>query len=237
MSIPGLAAILTVTLHILETTQKVKSNRAECRDMAARASQLALSVNDMAKAQNTEDRDEVLKENLDKFLKVLQEIATFMESQVGLRLRHRVLNMRRIEASIGEHASLLDDAWTAFHTASLINIQHKLHLLRAALAQANTLDGDYRLFRRSDIHLKGLVARYDDVQGYIVEEHNGEVEGHGVMVRRSAGYSDFSKLQQYLRFAKKIWDHRVEQLFGYSRSEGCVMFTVYHGGRFLMNLC
>jgi hypothetical protein len=103
--------------------------------MAARASQLALSVNDMAKVQNTEDRDEVLKENLEKFLKfvssahttlsstngvldrVLQEIATFMESQVGLRLRHRVLNMRRIEASIGEHASLLDDAWTAFHVS------------------------------------------------------------------------------------------------------------------------
>jgi len=36
------------------------------------------------------------------------------------------------------------------------------------------------------------VARYDDVQGYIVEEHNGEVEGRAVMVRRSAGYSDFS---------------------------------------------
>ena len=102
--------------------------------MAARASQLALSVNDMAKVQNTEDRDEVLKENLEKFLKfvssahtisstkgvpdrVLQEIATFMESQVGLRLRHRVLNMCRIEASIGEHASLLDDAWTAFHVS------------------------------------------------------------------------------------------------------------------------
>src|ERR1700685_3236151 len=102
--------------------------------MAARASQLALSVNDMAKVQNTEDRDEVLKENLEKFLKfvscahtisstkgvpdrVLQEIATFMESQVGLRLRHRVLNMRRIEASIGEHARLLDDAWTAFHVS------------------------------------------------------------------------------------------------------------------------
>jgi hypothetical protein len=32
-------------------------------------------------------------------------------------------------------------------------------------------------------------------------------------------------------------DHRVEQLFGYSRSEGCVMFTVYHGGRLLVNLC
>jgi len=31
-------------------------------------------------------------------------------------------------------------------------------------------------------------------------------------------------------------DHRVEQLVGYSRSEGCVMFTVYHGGRLLVNL-
>jgi hypothetical protein len=36
------------------------------------------------------------------------------------------------------------------------------------------------------------VATYDDGQGYIVQEHNGEVEGRAVMVRRSGGYSDFS---------------------------------------------
>ena len=68
------------------------------------------------------------------------------------------------------------------------------------------------------------MATYDDGQGYIVQEYNGEVEGRAVMVRRSGGYSDFSvgdndlvyvrylflnfptqKLQQYLRFTKKIW--------------------------------
>ena len=157
MAIPGLAGILAVTLYILETTkvhthciisihvdhldwtirigiQKVKSNRIECRDMAARASQVALSVNDMAKVQETEDGDDVLKKNLDNFLKfvfslftlssannfrvrVLQEIATFMESQVGLGLRQRVLNRSNIEASINQHTSLLNDAWTTFHVS------------------------------------------------------------------------------------------------------------------------
>jgi len=37
--------------------------------MAERASQVALSVNDMTKVQGTEDGDEVLKENLEKFLR------------------------------------------------------------------------------------------------------------------------------------------------------------------------
>jgi hypothetical protein len=102
--------------------------------MAARASQLALSVKDMAKVQETGDGDDVLKNNLEKFLKfvsslltplstnkflvrVLQEIATFMESQVGLGLRQRVLNRRSIEASINERTSLLDEAWTTFHVS------------------------------------------------------------------------------------------------------------------------
>ena len=37
--------------------------------MAVRASEIALSVNAMAKLENYEDGDDVLKENLEKFLK------------------------------------------------------------------------------------------------------------------------------------------------------------------------
>jgi hypothetical protein len=130
----------------------------------------------------------------------------------------------------------------------------------------------YRLFRKSDIHLRSLVARYDDEQGCIVEEHNGEVEGRAVMVRRSAGYSDFS-VGNYLPYVLLISvpqlprpeiatisevrqenmvlmcalnncfllltlfhrDHRVEQLFGYSRAEGSAIFAVYHGGKLFVN--
>ena len=38
-----------------------------------------------------------------------------MESQVELKLLHRVLNRRSIETSISDHASLLDKAWMTFH--------------------------------------------------------------------------------------------------------------------------
>ena len=36
------------------------------------------------------------------------------------------------------------------------------------------------------------MGTYNDGQGHVVQEYNGEVEGRAVMVRRSGGYSDFS---------------------------------------------
>ena len=155
MAIPGLAAILAVTLYILETTQV----HIYCMHLDhpphwggpsisifRKWNQIALSAEIWLKEHlrllfrsmtwpRFRERKMVTR-YLRKILRnswglscfnlhyrsfsnvlvsVLEQIAKFMESQVGLGLRYRVLNRRNIEASINEHTRLLNDAWMTFH--------------------------------------------------------------------------------------------------------------------------
>jgi len=118
---PPLKSVVAGVLHIGDLSEKVKSNKEECRKLASRAQEtldrIAVAVPDATCISSD------LLVRIDEFTRTLTDIECFMKSLCRLGVLRRLLHHKEHEDLIVEFNRRLDEAFKSFILISTIKIE------------------------------------------------------------------------------------------------------------------
>jgi len=118
---PPLKGAVAGVLHVVDLSQKVKSNKDECQKLASRVQEIldriALAVPDATRISPD------LLTRIDEFTRTLADIECFMEKLCHVKVIERLLRHKEHEGSIAEFNRRLDDALKSFILISTLKIE------------------------------------------------------------------------------------------------------------------
>ncbi|EPS97302.1 hypothetical protein FOMPIDRAFT_1061898, partial [Fomitopsis schrenkii] len=124
-SFPPVALPAAILLKIFQIIRDVQTNQQQCYDLAQRC----LSFLDLVREQIVDHRREAplsLLDALRKFTDTLEAMHVFLLTQVQKKWRERLIRKGSVQASLGELNAQLNDAFSSFQMATLINIHYTL---------------------------------------------------------------------------------------------------------------
>ncbi|KAJ6467275.1 hypothetical protein C8R45DRAFT_1219091 [Mycena sanguinolenta] len=119
---PPLKSVVSAALVLVEMTEKITSNKAECERLAERAAQIVQDIWRQTKDFNVELPAEV-ERSVAEIETLLQKIKTFFNGLEKEKLWQRLARQDRHKSQIEEYGQLLDEAISSFS----ISI-HRLHV-------------------------------------------------------------------------------------------------------------
>ncbi|KAJ7469828.1 hypothetical protein B0H11DRAFT_2043569 [Mycena galericulata] len=130
---PPLKSAVSAVLVVLEMSEKVKSNKKECKRIAERSEQLVRDI-----LRQTKDFDVALppevEESVDQIEKLFEEIKEFFKGLKEENFLQRLARQDRNKSQVEEYRRLLDEAMWYFDHNLDLSI-HRLHLESAAADQ------------------------------------------------------------------------------------------------------
>jgi hypothetical protein len=118
---PPLKGTVSSILHIIELSQKVKSNKEDCQKLACRVQEILDKIKVAVHHATCISFD--LLGRIDEFARALDEIELFMESLCRVNVFKRVLRHKEHEGSLVEFNRRLDDALKSFMLISTIKTE------------------------------------------------------------------------------------------------------------------
>ncbi|KAJ6469904.1 hypothetical protein C8R45DRAFT_426530 [Mycena sanguinolenta] len=121
---PPLKSVVSVALVLVEMTERIKSNKAECERLAERAAQIVQDIWRQTKDFNVELSAEVQK-SVAEIETLLRKIEAFFNGLEKENIWQRLARQDRHKSQVEEYGRLLDEAIWAFS----INLQFSMHRL------------------------------------------------------------------------------------------------------------
>ncbi|KAJ6467248.1 hypothetical protein C8R45DRAFT_476147 [Mycena sanguinolenta] len=121
---PPLKSVASAALVLLEMSEKIKSNKAECEHLAGRAAQIVQDIWRQTKDFNVELPAEV-ERSVVEIETLFLKIKTFFNGLEKEKLWQRLARQDRHRSQVEEYGRLLDEAIWAFG----INLQFSMHRL------------------------------------------------------------------------------------------------------------
>jgi len=118
---PPLKGAVSSILHIIELSQKVKSNKEDCQKLAFRVQEILDKVTRAVPDATCISFD--LLGRIAEFENTLDEIKLFMESLCRVNIFKRLIRHEEHKASFVKFNQLLDDAFQSFMFISTIKIE------------------------------------------------------------------------------------------------------------------
>ncbi|KAJ7716543.1 hypothetical protein B0H16DRAFT_456851 [Mycena metata] len=130
---PPLKSAVSAVIVVLEMSEKVKSNKKECKRIAERSDQLVRDI-----LRQTKDFDVALpaevEESVDQIEKLFEEIKEFFKGLKEENFWKRLARQDRNKSQVEEYRRLLDEAMWHFDHNLDLSI-HRLHVESAAADQ------------------------------------------------------------------------------------------------------
>jgi hypothetical protein len=128
---PPLKSVVAGVLHIVDLSQKVKSNKEECQKLASRVQEMLDKIAVAVPDATCISYDLLVRVN--EFARTLADIECFMKSLCRLGVVRRLLHHKEHEALIVEFNRRLDEALKSFMLISTIKIEMSVSQQRTHL--------------------------------------------------------------------------------------------------------
>ncbi|TDL16341.1 hypothetical protein BD410DRAFT_795462 [Rickenella mellea] len=154
------STIFATANEIVAVTRNVRQNKTDCAELAERVADLTHDISKQIHGKE-ECVDEALCAALEQLYGNLQEIKQFMDRQASASMFRRILRRDNIATEITVLRSRLDFSMQTFKTTStlrlelqMVKLQNKLSLIDERMHRERTTDGQYRIYRLADLHLR-----------------------------------------------------------------------------------
>ncbi|KDQ60206.1 hypothetical protein JAAARDRAFT_599105 [Jaapia argillacea MUCL 33604] len=249
--IPHVRLVAGLVLKLLESVDKVDKCKDDCESLASRTAQMVFTI--LSEAQSHGPLSSEMESRVMKLAEALNDTTQFMREQSKAPFLRRFLRQANTQAQIEEYRVRLEDTFRLFDSTSLIGVQRSLDQLQNTAEQTKNLqlvlstdlrglaklhpssvseyDGDYRVFKCSDIDLlecleTTLSYSIEGTPLGIVRSDKASLGGRIVVVRTYEGAQSAEARLNDLRIFRELWHPTLPQLLGYSKETSAISFVV-----------
>ncbi|KAJ6467246.1 hypothetical protein C8R45DRAFT_1219077 [Mycena sanguinolenta] len=120
---PPLKSVVSAALVLVEMTERIKSNKAECERLAERAAQIVQDIWRQTKDLNVHSAE--VERSVAEIETLFRKIENFFNELEKEKIWQRLARQDRHKSQVAEYGRLLDEAIWAFS----INLQFSIHCL------------------------------------------------------------------------------------------------------------
>ncbi|KDQ59333.1 hypothetical protein JAAARDRAFT_34074 [Jaapia argillacea MUCL 33604] len=252
---PQVQQVTGLVLQLLESVDKVQRCKGDCESLALRALEMVSAI--LSEAQNHGPLSLEMESRVVKLAEVLNDITRFMREQAKAPFMRRFLRQVNMQDQLDGYRVRLEDAFKLFDSTSLIGMQRSLDVLQNVAQETKNLqislatdirglsgslsssiddDGDFRVYKRSDIDLIesiGTTYHGSVISGTlqcIIRSHKAKLGDRVVVVRTYEGPQSARARARDIRNWGQIWHPTLAQLLGYSKETSAIPFVVLNAG-------
>ncbi|TDL27145.1 hypothetical protein BD410DRAFT_836216 [Rickenella mellea] len=130
-------AAATIVLVILDTIQRIESNKDACFRLARRAARTLMDLK-LQMEGKWDDAPKALIDNIARFESTLLSIRDYMLELAKVKWMGRFLQKATIEADLDNYDNLLNEAERSFQLVSLIEIHYAVGMLRSSKVESKS---------------------------------------------------------------------------------------------------
>ncbi|KDQ59370.1 hypothetical protein JAAARDRAFT_34095 [Jaapia argillacea MUCL 33604] len=252
---PQVQQVTGLVLQLLESVDKVQRWKGDCECLALRALEMVSTI--LSESLNHGPLSLEMESRVVKLAEVLNDITRFMREQAKAPFLRRFLRQVNIQDQLDSCRVRLEDAFKLFDSTSLIGMHRSLDVLQnvaqetknlqislaadirglsGSLASANDDEGDFRVYKRSDIDLIESLettchgrAKAGTSQ-CIIRSHKAKLGGRAVVIRTYERPQSARARTRDIRNWDQILHPTLAQLLGYSKENSTTPFIILKAG-------
>ncbi|OCH89683.1 hypothetical protein OBBRIDRAFT_888228 [Obba rivulosa] len=229
--VPLLGTVVGAFLSVLQIIERVKAVQDRGSRLTKRVIGLAKHIVETLRS-DPDAVDANLEANLSSLLSTLSHIYIDIEKRGKKNALSRFLRHGSFSDRLDEHIETLDSAWRSFDTCCLVSLRQKMdRQVQHQQRQAVFDEQQYRLFRPSDLRLRGISGSWYFSELSFGEEWRAEWKGRAVVVRVLGSGARLSTSASVIcQSTPRIYHPHIAQILGYSHPDVPENFYVMEAG-------